>query len=99
MASTSLLFGLWHLLPTLESLRTNPAGRLLAGPAGPTATALASTAVATSVAGYGLAELRLRSGGLVAPILVHAAVDVAAFLGGRLAGGSMRPEPEAADPR
>jgi membrane protease YdiL (CAAX protease family) len=35
------------------------------------------------VAGGGFAWLRLRSGSLLAPILVHAAVNVSAYLAGR----------------
>ncbi|HSK27337.1 MAG TPA: CPBP family intramembrane glutamic endopeptidase [Jiangellales bacterium] len=67
------LFGVWHLLPALDMARRNVALRDRGG-----RTALATvavTVVVTAVAGVLLAELRRRSGSLLAPIGVHWAVN------------------------
>lgn len=79
---SSTLFGLWHVLPS-QSLasRNQRAGRLAArtGPAG-----LVSLAVAgTTVAGVALHEVRRRGRHLVAPVLVHLAINLSGFLGAR----------------
>ncbi|MFC5007352.1 CPBP family intramembrane glutamic endopeptidase [Dactylosporangium cerinum] len=73
---SSVLFGLWHILPSLRLGRVNPAVARLVGP-GPTGQVLAvAGAVAfTTVAGFVLCELRRRSGSLLAPIGLHWAVN------------------------
>ena len=75
VAVTSGLFGLWHVLPALEDRRRDD--RVAQRPA--LATVL-PTVVGTAVAGAGFAALRLRTGSVVAPILVHAATNVGALL-------------------
>jgi len=74
---SSALFGLWHVLPTLETtLRRNPATEALIGPGvASTAGALASIAVLTGAVGAGFSWLRLRSASIVAPVLAHAALN------------------------
>ena len=80
---TSVLFGIWHVLPTLGRLDINPAG-------GYAVNALATIAIvggavaATTVAGFVFVWLRLRSGSLLAPIVAHAAINSSAFLIGWL---------------
>ena len=72
---SSVLFGLWHVLPALDLARTNTAigtGRLSVRR---TVTVVASTVAGTAFAGLLLAELRLRTGSLVAPIAVHWAAN------------------------
>lgn len=64
-------FGLWHVAPTVIGLRRNDAR---ASPARVGA-AVAGAVAATAGAGLGLTWLRLRSGGLLAPIVLHAAVN------------------------
>ncbi|AZQ39133.1 CPBP family intramembrane metalloprotease [Streptomyces cyaneochromogenes] len=73
---SSLLFGLWHLLPSRGINRSNAAvGSLFGdGPAG-VAPTVAVAIVATAAAGVVLCELRRRSGSLLAPMALHWAVN------------------------
>lgn len=67
---SSLVFGLWHILPGWEVGTVNPTLRDLFGDAGrivPVAAAVAST----TLAGLVLGLFRERSGSLLAPMLVH----------------------------
>ena len=82
VAVSSLLFGLWHVLPALQSVADNLSDetpdeslRTLAHVAG--------TVAATTVAGVGFAMLRLRSRSILAPVIVHAAVNSSAFIAAR----------------
>ena len=43
--------------------------------------ATAAVVAVTAAAGVGLAALRLRSGSVAAPVIVHAALNMAAFAG------------------
>ena len=89
-AVSSLLFGLWHVLPTLETLRLNAAGAVARDhPAGPGAAVAASVAV-TALAGAGFSWLRFRGDSLVAPVVVHAALNGSAFAAARLVARSVR---------
>jgi hypothetical protein len=67
-----VMFGLWHITPTLATLRIN------APDAGPLATVLVVTAgVAVTALGGGVFSLlRLRSGSLAAPFIAHIATNV-----------------------
>ncbi|GIJ47898.1 hypothetical protein Val02_47840 [Virgisporangium aliadipatigenens] len=69
---SSVLFGLWHVLPSLRLNRVNPAvaGLVGTGRAGQ-ATAVAGAVAFTAVAGVVLCELRRRSGSLWAPFGAH----------------------------
>jgi membrane protease YdiL (CAAX protease family) len=69
---SSCLFGLWHVVPVRATLRTNALA---------TRPAIVGTAVvALALVGAGLCWLRLRTGGLWAPALVHAAASSGATL-------------------
>ena len=80
---TSLLFGAWHVLPTIDHYQGNPASDLVADPVRGRLLAVLATTLSTTVAGGAFAWLRLRSRSLLAPILAHAAVNVSAYLAGR----------------
>jgi uncharacterized protein len=67
---TSLLFGLWHVQPTLDTMGDNPAVR----GDNPVLVVLAAVAV-TFVAGLAFAWLRLRSRSLLAPVIAHVATN------------------------
>lgn len=75
---SSVLFGLWHIIPTAALLDINKAGDFAA------AAVIVGGVVATAVAGLGFVWFRLRSGSLVAPIVVHAAINAAAYSAGWL---------------
>jgi CAAX protease family protein len=78
---TSVLFGLWHVLPALDLARTSTAvagsGRRRSGPA----VVVAGTVLFTAAAGVLFAELRRRSGSLLGPALPHWATNAAGVLG------------------
>jgi tRNA pseudouridine32 synthase/23S rRNA pseudouridine746 synthase len=78
---SSLLFGLWHVTSSLGLASGNDAVAEAggSGAAGQVLGVVASV-VATTLAGVVLCWFRLRSGSLVAPVLVHWAVNGAAVL-------------------
>ena len=78
---SSALFGLWHILPTFDSIETNPGGDLLEGGLAVTAAVVGSVLV-TGFAGYAFTWLRLRANSLVAPILAHFAINSIAYVAG-----------------
>lgn len=71
---SSALFGLWHILPTLETLEVNPAGDFFDGSLG-LIVAAAGAVVGTAVAGMGFLWLRLRANSTLAPVLTHIATN------------------------
>lgn len=71
VATSSALFGLWHILPTLSALRVNDIG---GGPAA-RAAAVGGAVVATGIGGVIFCWLRLRTGSLVAPVVLHTATN------------------------
>ncbi len=77
--ATSTFFGLWHILPTIQTLDTNPAGGLFQGVAGVVAAAAGAVA-GTAIAGLAFLWLRLRANSTVAPVLAHIATNTFALL-------------------
>ena len=83
---SSAVFGLWHVLPTINSLGTNPGASGTAGNLLAQAGAVAFVVVATGVAGSIFSWLRLRSGSILAPWLTHTGFNSIGYLGSRLEG-------------
>jgi len=83
---SSAVFGLWHVLPTLNSLGTNPGVSGTSGNVLLQAGAVALTVVATGIAGCIFSWLRLRSGSILAPWLTHTGFNSIGYLGTRLEG-------------
>jgi len=86
----SLTFGLWHVSPTILGIRINDphaSGQKLWA-------AVAGAVLFTTFAGLGLTWLRLRTGGLLAPIVVHGGINsvsaLAAVRAGRGGGSDQR---------
>jgi uncharacterized protein len=76
VAWSSLAFGLWHVAPTIVSLRENgiaPASSRGRG-------AIVGSVLVTAVAGVGFSVLALVSGSLLAPILAHWATNAFGLL-------------------
>jgi membrane protease YdiL (CAAX protease family) len=82
VAVSSLLFGLWHVLPALQSVADNLSDETPDEKLG-TLARVAGAVAATTVAGVGFAILRLRSKSILAPVIVHAAVNSSAFIAAR----------------
>ena len=75
VGASALMFGLWHVLPALGFADSN------AGVADGASLAVVPVTVAvTALAGGTLAWLRIRSGSVVAPIVVHAALNTSAVV-------------------
>lgn len=73
---SSVLFGLWHVLPAMDLTTENKvAGELIgAGPAA-AVTAVVFGVISTTLAGLVFGELRRRTGSLLAPIGLHWATN------------------------
>lgn len=71
VAISSLLFGFWHIHPTLDALSTND----LASGALQTAGAVTGAVVVTAIGGVVFCALRLWTGSLLTPILAHTATN------------------------
>jgi len=83
----SVVFGLWHTLPTLGTLSSNQvAADVTGGHLVARIAAVCAVVVGTGTVGAWFCWLRLRSGSIVAPWLAHAAVNMSAFGGARMAG-------------
>lgn len=76
VAGSAAAFGLWHIGPALELVRANRFGW---GP-GLTALFVAGAVVGTAAGGVVLSWLRIRTGGIVAPLVVHASANSLATL-------------------
>ena len=73
---SSVLFGIWHLLPAIDAIESNPIGDALGGSWEPVVAAV----VSTFIAGILFVWIRLYAGSIVAPILVHVASNSMAIL-------------------
>ena len=72
---TSLLFGLWHIEPTLGTMRDNHATVGLSASIGGQVLVVLGAIAVTFVAGLLFCWLRLRSKSLIAPVMAHAATN------------------------
>lgn len=84
MAATSGLFGLWHVLPALDSTANQAVATLGDEPAARVGIVL-GTVVLTTLGGLVFAELRRRTGSLWAPVGLHWATNGLGVLFGALA--------------
>ncbi|WP_246080351.1 CPBP family intramembrane glutamic endopeptidase [Modestobacter altitudinis] len=71
VAASAAVFGIWHIRPTLSGLAAND----LADGAAATTAAVLLACLGTAAAGVGFSWLRLRSGSLLAPALLHLATN------------------------
>jgi uncharacterized protein len=100
LGTTSVLFGLWHILPSQDLAAANRAVSGATGSGG-VALVVAGTVVFTTLGGLVFGELRRRSGSVLAPAGAHWATNALGVLFGlvawRLAGESA-PSPVAPVP-
>ena len=80
---TSLLFGLWHILPTLDTFEGNPASNIGHNPGRARLLAVLGITGATAGAGLFFSILRLRSRSVAAAVLPHAAINIGALVIGK----------------
>lgn len=73
---SSVVFGLWHIPPTIVALWINE----VSATSVEGSLTIAGSVVVTTIAGYGFAWLRVASGSLLAPILAHCATNSLALL-------------------
>ncbi|MCX4626229.1 CPBP family intramembrane glutamic endopeptidase [Streptomyces sp. NBC_01443] len=84
-AVSSLLFGLWHVLPSLHLATAKPALTTVFGQSElGAALAVVGAVLFTAAAGVLFCELRRRSGSLLAPMGLHWAVNALGYLVGFL---------------
>jgi uncharacterized protein len=81
---SSAVFGLWHVISTIDRLGLNQAAAGAGGWA--RAAIVAGAVVFTAAAGVFFGWLRLRSGSVLAPWLAHTGTNMLAFAGARVAG-------------
>ncbi|MGW5848738.1 CPBP family intramembrane glutamic endopeptidase [Streptomyces sp. NPDC055254] len=82
---SSLLFGLWHVLPSLHLAAAKPALTTVFGDSAlGGALAVLAAVVFTAAAGVLFCELRRRSGSLLAPMALHWAVNAFGYVAGFL---------------
>lgn len=77
---TSLLFGFWHILPTLDTIDTNPAGDFFSGAVG-VALAIIGAVGGTMLAGLGFLFVRLYANSTFAAVLAHIGTNSLAMIG------------------
>ncbi|MFD9213848.1 CPBP family intramembrane glutamic endopeptidase [Streptomyces sp. NPDC059544] len=79
-AGSSVLFGLWHIVPSRGLTRSNAAVEAVFGTGG-TAVALSvgAAVVGTGLAGVAFCEVRRRSGSLIPPVALHCALNSAGY--------------------
>jgi membrane protease YdiL (CAAX protease family) len=91
VVTSSVLFGLWHVLPTWDGHDGSALGSALGEQPAARVGSVAAVVAATSAAGAAFATLRLRSGSVLAPVLVHAALNMASFAATRAAHARSAP--------
>ncbi len=83
---SAVLFGMWHIAPTLRAIGGNAATANVSGWGA--VGVVTGAVIATTAAGLLFGALRRRADSIVAPIVVHAVVNGAAFVAAaRIVGG------------
>jgi membrane protease YdiL (CAAX protease family) len=80
IGATSAVFGLWHVLPTLDGLDHEPAPVDNSA----RAAAVAKSVLATTFAGLAFAWTRRRTGSVLSAVIVHTAINTAGFIAVRM---------------
>jgi uncharacterized protein len=92
VVASAALFGIWHALPALDRLRSNSGARAVHKDNN-LAKVLVVTGMCCVTAGAGVAFswLRQKTGSVLAPIIVHYAINSGAYAGGWLASRQVMP--------
>lgn len=79
---SSLVFGLWHIFPTITSLEQNDAAAKLVGAKKRrTAAGIFGAVAVTSLAGFIFGWLRILANSIIAPWIVHWSINASGVLG------------------
>ena len=78
--ASSVLFGLWHIAPTLHTMSGNRAVHGLSESTGGRAVVVMGAVLSTFAAGLAFSWLRLRSRSLAAPVLAHVGTNALALV-------------------
>ncbi|WP_405594744.1 CPBP family intramembrane metalloprotease [Streptomyces sp. NBC_01410] len=79
-ATSSVLFGLWHVQPARGLTRANAAAESVFGTSSTgVALSVAAVVLGTAIAGVFFCELRRRSGSLIPPVALHCALSSAGY--------------------
>ena len=78
-AIVATAFGVWHLIPSRYALKSNPLGEGLTS-RGSAMGLVVGGATLTGLSSFGLTWLRSQSGSLIAPWLIHSAVNTIGYL-------------------
>jgi uncharacterized protein len=86
LLASAAIFGIWHALPTLDRLHSNPGAKGVHKNSRLTQLAIVTgVCCATAAASVVLSWVKEKTGSVVTPIVVHCAVNSGAFAGGWLA--------------
>jgi membrane protease YdiL (CAAX protease family) len=88
MAASSAVFGLWHVLPTVDSLDSHPAGDRLQQRRAHAAGGVAGVVATTALAGAALGLLQRRTRHVIAPVIVHAVLNGSTYAATRFVARS-----------
>jgi CAAX protease family protein len=92
LLTSAALFGIWHTLPALDRLRSNPGARAVHKDNNVLKVVVVTgVCCATAGAAVALSYLRQKTGSVLAPIIVHYAINSGAFAGGWLASRQVTP--------
>lgn len=83
VVTSSVLFGLWHVVPTWAELDGSAVGASVARRPSARIGSVGAVVAATTAAGAAFAAIRLRSGSVLAPVLAHATLNAASFVATR----------------
>lgn len=82
---SSVIFGLWHIFPTVNQLEENQAAKdMVAGKRGRRVLSVIAVVVTTTIAGILFGILRVWSGSLITPWLVHWAINASGIVSSAL---------------
>ena len=84
VATSAAVFGLWHVLPTVESIDSHPVGERIGASRAQRATAVAGVVASTALAGVAFSWLQRRAHSVLAPVLAHAVLNGSTYAAGRV---------------
>ncbi len=84
VAASAAVFGLWHVLPTVESIDSHPVGERIGASRAQRATAVAGVVASTALAGVAFSWLQRRAHSVLAPVLAHAVLNGSTYAAGRV---------------